>query len=53
MDNALTCQRAIVIGGGSGIGFGFDPRVRPRATGALVTIAGRAAAKLQIAIEMI
>ena len=45
MENALVGQRAIVIGGGSGIGFG-SARALAR-DGALVTIAGRTEAKLQ------
>jgi NAD(P)-dependent dehydrogenase (short-subunit alcohol dehydrogenase family) len=45
MDNALGGRRAIVIGGGSGIGFG-TARALAR-DGAVVTIAGRTEGKLQ------
>jgi NAD(P)-dependent dehydrogenase (short-subunit alcohol dehydrogenase family) len=44
MDNALDGRRAIVVGGGSGIGYGA---ARPLARdGALVTLAGRTETKL-------
>ena len=44
MDGALAGQRAIVVGGGSGIGFG-SARALAR-DGAIVTIAGRTEQKL-------
>jgi NAD(P)-dependent dehydrogenase (short-subunit alcohol dehydrogenase family) len=45
MDHALEGRRAIVIGGGSGIGFGSARLLA--LDGAIVTIAGRTEAKLQ------
>jgi NAD(P)-dependent dehydrogenase (short-subunit alcohol dehydrogenase family) len=49
MDGALAGQRAIVVGGGSGIGFG-SARALAR-DGAIVTIAGRTEQKLVDAVQ--